>query len=155
MTFFRFLMLLSLVVWVGGIIFFSFVVAPTVFTVLPTRHLAGAVVTRSLSALHWMAIVAGVVFLALSFIVARRGIAGREVTLRHIFVVVMLALTLTSEFGVSPRMTALRTGMGEIDSVAQSDPRRVEFNRLHRWSTWLESGVLLLGLATIFIVSRE
>ena len=143
-------MWLSLVVWVGGIIFFSFVVAPTVFTVLPTRHLAGAVVTRSLASLHWIAIVAGVVFLASSFFVA-----GRGMILRQIFVVLMLALTLTSEFGVSPRMTALRTGMGEIDSVAQSDPRRVEFNRLHRWSTWLEGGVLLLGLATIFLVARE
>src|SRR5260370_41677822 len=150
MAFLRFLMLLSLVVWVGGIIFFSFVVAPTVFTVLPTRHLAGAVVTRSLASLHWIAIVSAVVFLASSFVVA-----GRGVMLRQIFVVVMLAVTLTSEFGVSPRMTALRTGMGEIDSVAQSDPRRVEFNRLHRWSPWLEGGGLLLGLATIFIVARE
>ena len=31
MSFLRFLMLLSLVIWIGGIIFFAFVVAPTVF----------------------------------------------------------------------------------------------------------------------------
>ena len=54
MSFLRYLMLLSLVVWLGGLIFFSFVLAPTVFTVLPTRHLAGNVVSRSLTALHWM-----------------------------------------------------------------------------------------------------
>jgi uncharacterized membrane protein len=47
MSFLRYLMLLSLIVWLGGLIFFSFVVAPTVFSVLPTRHLAGNVVSRS------------------------------------------------------------------------------------------------------------
>jgi len=33
--------------------------------------------------------------------------------------------------------------------------RRVEFNRLHVWSTRLESAVLLLGLAVIFLTSRR
>jgi len=42
-------MLLSLVIWIGGLIFFAFVLAPTVFnpSVLPTRQLAGNVVSRS------------------------------------------------------------------------------------------------------------
>ena len=57
MSFLRFLMLLSLVVWIGGLIFFAFVVAPTAFTVLPTTHLAGNVVGRALSKLHWIAII--------------------------------------------------------------------------------------------------
>ena len=59
----RFLMLISLVVWVGGIMFFAVVVAPVLFSVLPTRELAGAVVTRCLTSLHWIGIVAGSVFL--------------------------------------------------------------------------------------------
>src|SRR6266704_2118141 len=64
MAFLRFLMLLALVVWLGGLIFFAFVVAPTVFSpgLLPTRHLAGEIVGRSLGALHWMGIVSGIVF---------------------------------------------------------------------------------------------
>src|ERR1700757_3770846 len=63
MPFLRYLMLLSLVAWIGGLIFFSFVVAPAAFGVLPTRHLAGLVVARSLSALHWIGIISGIVFL--------------------------------------------------------------------------------------------
>jgi hypothetical protein len=43
MAFLRFLMLLSLVAWIGGLIFFP-VVAQTAFSVLPTRQLAGLVV---------------------------------------------------------------------------------------------------------------
>ena len=52
MPFLRFLMLLSLVVWIGGLIFFAFVLAPTAFSVLPTSHLAGNVVGRALGKLH-------------------------------------------------------------------------------------------------------
>ena len=57
MSFLRFLMLLSLVVWLGGVIFLAFVLAPTAFSpgLLPTRHLAGSIVGRSLDLLHYMA----------------------------------------------------------------------------------------------------
>ncbi|HEX5434805.1 MAG TPA: DUF4149 domain-containing protein, partial [Candidatus Angelobacter sp.] len=47
MTWLRALMLLCLVVWLGGIIFFGFVLAPAVFAVLPTHELAGNVVNRT------------------------------------------------------------------------------------------------------------
>ena len=63
MSFLRFVMVLSLVVWIGGLIFFAFVLAPTAFTipdVLPNTHLAGNVVGRALGKLHWIAIFSGV-----------------------------------------------------------------------------------------------
>src|SRR6266849_3856630 len=104
MSFLRFLMLLSLVVWLGGLIFFSFVVAPTLFSVLPTRHLAGSVVSRSLGALHWMGLVSGVVFLISSMIHARLATgSAHPLAARHILLyIIMLALTLISQFGISP-----------------------------------------------------
>src|ERR1700682_2537847 len=73
MSFLRFLMLLSLVVWIGGVIFFAFVEAPTVFSpgLLPTRQLAGAIVGRSLGLLHFMAIASGIIFLISSMIYSR------------------------------------------------------------------------------------
>ena len=48
MAILRFLMFLSLTVWIGGIIFLSFVEAPTAFSVIPSRHMAGTVVGHSL-----------------------------------------------------------------------------------------------------------
>lgn len=145
----RFLMMLSLGVWLGGIVFFGAVMAPALFSILPKRELAGAVVTRTLGGLHWIGIVAAVVFLVCS-VLASRGFAWRDG-----LVVVMLALTLVSQFGVSRRMQALRAEMVEIDAVAQTDPRRVEFNRLHRISTGLEQAVLVMGLIVLWSVSRE
>ena len=79
MSFLRFLMLLSLIVWVGGLIFFP-AVAQTAFSVLPSRHLAGSVVGRSLGILHWMGIGFGVVFLASSLLYSRISAGGLSST---------------------------------------------------------------------------
>jgi uncharacterized membrane protein len=154
-VFLRFVMLLALVVWVGGIIFFS-VLAPNVFAVLPTRQLAGNVVNRMLPILHWMGLVSGIVFISLSMLYSRimTGFA-RPLAGRHILVLLMLLLTVISQFMIVPRMAALRADMANIDIIPQDDARRVEFNRLHVWSSRLEQSVFLLGLATLFLVARR
>lgn len=158
MSFIRFLMLLSLVAWVGGILFFAFVVAPTVFHqgILPSRQLAGAVVSRSLGILHWIGLTSGLVFLVTSMIQSQvtTGVVA-PLAARNLLVYAMIALTLISMFGISTRMLALRNDMVFIDDVPHDDARRVEFNRLHEWSTRLESAVLLLGLAVIFLTARQ
>jgi len=146
-------MLLSLIVWLGGLIFFV-VTAPTLFSVLPTRHLAGSVVNRSLGNLHWMAIGSGLVFLASSMVHARFS-GTRSVGARQVLLILMLALTLVSQFGIMPRMASLRASMGEIDSVPQSDPARQQFDMLHEWSTRVEGTVLLLGLVVVYLTAAS
>jgi uncharacterized membrane protein len=151
-------MLLSLVVWVGGIAFFAFILAPTVFHpgILPSRQLAGAVVSRSLGILHWMGLACGSVFLVTSVIDSQvvNG-APSLFSARNLLVGAMILLTLISMFAISTRMLDLRNQMAFIDNVPHEEARRVEFNRLHVWSTRLESTVLLLGLAVIFLTSRR
>jgi hypothetical protein len=75
--------------------------------------------------------------------------------LRHLLVVLMILLTLLSQFAIGGKMMALRQDMGVIDNVAQDDARRVEFNRLHHWSTRVEGTVLLLGLVTVWLTARR
>jgi len=156
MSVLRFFMLLSLVIWVGGIIFFSFVVAPALFSILPTRHLSGLVVTRTLANLHWIGVVCGGVFLICSFFQAYAASGSvQAIAARNVLVFLMMLATLISQMGVSSRMAALRAEMGEIDAIAASDPRRVAFNQLHRYSTGLEVIVLLLGLAALYVIARQ
>lgn len=149
-------MLLSLVLWIGGIVFFGAVVAPTVFIVLPTHELAGRVVARSLAILHWMGILSGVVFL-LSSMAYSRLTAGtaQPFAARNVLIVVMIGLTLVSQLGISARMNAMRAQLGSIDQVAPSDPLRIEFNRLHQWSTRFEMSVLVLGIAVIYLTAAR
>jgi hypothetical protein len=148
-------MLLSLVVWIGSIIFFAAVLAPTVFSVLPTRHLAGQVVSRSLTSLHWIGIVSGLLYLTASMCFSRLNTGyAQPFATRHVLVMLMIALTLISVFVVGGKMESLRAAMGVIDDVPENDLRRVEFNVLHRWSTRLEVGVLAMGLAVVYLTAK-
>ena len=156
MSFLRFLMLLSLVVWVGEIIFLSFVEAPTAFRVAPTRHMAGTVVGTSLSILHWMGLFSGVIFLGSSMLHSSLTTgSARPLAARHILVFAMLLLTAVSQFGVSTKMASLRTSFQDIDTVAPTDPARMQFESLHKWSVRLEVAVLLLGLAAVYMTASR
>jgi len=151
MSFHRFLMLLALIVWIGGIIFFAFVLAPTLFSVLPTTKLAGDVVNATLTKLHWMGLISGVVFLIASLLYNwQKHVQLRPFALSHIFVVLMLAFTIVSQFGITPRMRELRSNPSMMDSVS-----RAEFDSLHASSTYLEGGVLLLGIGIVGLTARR
>lgn len=167
MSILRFLMLLALIVWIGGIIFFAFVVAPTLFLVLPTTHMAGDVVSVSLTKLHWMGLISGIVFLICSLIYNRLKHAQlRLFAASHILIVVMLALTAISQFGITPRLRLVRSQLERsqdpsyIPYIPGSTPRLIamyseQFNSLHAWSTRLEGGVLILGLGVVVLTARK
>src|SRR5262249_52040385 len=105
----RTIMLLALIVWIGGIIFFAFVMAPTLFTVLPSTKLAGEVVSPALTKLHWMGLVSGILFLLCSVAYNWRKYSQlRLFTAAHVFIVLMLALTAVSQFAITPRIRDVR-----------------------------------------------
>jgi len=152
MSFLRYLMLLSLVVWIGGLIFFAFVLAPTAFSVLPNTHLAGNVVGRALGKLHWIAIISGIVFLISSLLYSYLTQGTPHLfAMRHVLICLMLALTLFSQFWIIPRMDTLRAEVGDFAQVPLTNPMRVQFDALHVWSTRVEGAVLLLGLIAIYL----
>ncbi len=154
MSFLRFLMLLSLVVWIGGLIFFAFVLAPTAFQVLPNTHLAGNVVGRALGKLHWLAIISGIVFLISSLLYSRVTQGSAHVfAARHVLIVIMLALTLVSQYWIIPHMDTLRASVSDFAAVPLNDPARVQFDALHVWSTRVEGAVLLLGLVAVYMTA--
>ena len=121
---------------------------------VPSRHLAGTVVGRTLGALHWMGIFSGIVFLVSSILYSRmtKGTAHVFAT-RHVLICLMLALTMVSQFGIIPRMDTLRASIGEIDSVPLDNPTRMQFDALHVWSTRVEGGVFLLGLVVVYLTA--
>jgi len=139
LTFLRFLKVLSLALWIGSIFFFASVVAPALFSILPSRTAAGLVVSRSLATL----------LLAL--------IEGGPTPFHRadLLIVLMMAITLATHFGVERRMNHLKEDMGIIETIPQTDARRVEFNRLHIWSTRLEGSVFVVGFVLMYFVVKE
>jgi uncharacterized membrane protein len=155
MSFLRFLTLMSLIAWIGGLIFFAFVLAPTAFQVLsPNTHLAGNIVGRALGKLHWIAIISGFIFLASSLLYSRLTDGTAHLfAMRHVLICLMLALTFFSQFWMIPRMDTLRASVGDFATVTLDNPARVEFDALHAWSTRVEGAVLLLGLVAIYLTA--
>jgi len=144
---------LGLSLWLGSDVFLSFVVAPGAFGVLASRDQAGAIVGYSLTRMHLGGILLGIVFL-LARLMRTRTIAS-FVTPAALCVVLMMALTAISQYTVSAKMAALRVQMGSIQTTAEGSPLLAEFSRLHRISVSLESGVLLAGLAAMYLMVKE
>lgn len=155
MTFLRFIRLLTLSLWLGSIFFFAAVVAPVAFSVLPTHALAGYVVSGSLFKLHWIGVGCGLVFLLAGVLMAMINREHSPFHPRDILLIAMLVITLSAHFGIERKMEHLRDSMGVIDTIPHDDPRRVEFNRLHVWSTRLEGSVFVCGVLLLMLVARD
>ncbi len=155
-TLLRTLLYLALVVWLGAEIFFPVVAAITFGTLQPDTHTAGTIVGQLLRILHGMGMVSGLVILALLALAPAWGIyKSRSVLAPMILVVLMLALTVYSQYGIIPAMERDRVAAGgAIDEVSPTNPSRIHFNQLHNRSEHVEEAILLLGLATIALVAR-
>jgi uncharacterized membrane protein len=149
----RTLEFLTLGLWLGSDVFLSFVVAPGAFRVLGSRDAAGAMVGFALGRMHLLGVICGIAFLLARL--ARTRTFASFVAPVALCVVLMIALTVASQVGVSPRMAMLRVQMGSIQATAQDSPLLAEFGRLHRISVSLESGVLLAGFAAMFLLVHE
>ncbi len=152
-TFLQAVRLLSIVVWVGGIIFFAFVLAPTAFHVLPA-HEAGLVVGGTLPVLDRIGFVCGILFLWTNNRV--RGNWHPKGQPHVLLVILMLALTLYVDKSILPRMERDRASVGgDITLAPPGNPARADFDRLHPLSERLEGTVLLAGLAVVVLLAAE
>jgi hypothetical protein len=151
-TVLRFVQFLSLGAWLGGILFFSAIVAPGAFTLFSSQQ-AGNLVNLTLGRLHLAGMVCGVVFLIATAVEART--PGALVRPAALLVLAMIVLTFISQFWVSGNMAALRAqAAGPLEALPAGDAVRAAFDRLHRLSVRLEVAVLLAGLVALFLQSR-
>jgi hypothetical protein len=148
----RFFQFLSLGCWLGSIIFFIIFTAG-IFSVMPTKDLAGVVVGYSLARLHILGIVSGCVYL-IATVVLEKSVSAL-VRPAALLVFFMIVCTIASQYGVIARMDTLRAQMGSVEAAAADSPLRVAFDRLHQYSVRLESAVLLSGLAVLFLTVRQ
>ena len=152
-TFFRTIEFLCVSLWLGSDVFLSFVVAPGAFGILASRDEAGAIVGYTLTRMHLGGIVLGIVFLFVRLVRTRT--FASFATPAALCVVLMIVLTAISQYTVSAKMAALRVQMGSIQATSADSPLLAEFSRLHLISVSLESGVLLAGIAAMYLMVRE
>jgi hypothetical protein len=153
-----------LLLWAGMVAGFAFLTAPLLFSLLPSRDLAGLVAGRVVARLDlgaWIGFGA-----ALALVLGTRWakeIRDREVVgpLRLWGAAALLALLMcfTSSFIVSPRLRDLRVRMGNaVETFAPDHPDRAAFRRAHGISRQLMGlrVLLALGLAAgVAVLPRQ
>ena len=162
MSVLRFVSVVLLAMWVGGLAALGTIGAPAIFATIEAqdpvggRTLAGAVfgaVFTQFQHVTWW--IAGL-FLAVLGVRAALGPRPRRLGLRLWTVIGMLALSLTTAFVLTPRIDRLRESTpGAIASLPESDPRKVAFGRLHGLSSGFMVVTLVAGLGLIWAETRD
>ena len=154
-TLLRSLLYLAFVVWLGAETFFPVVAAITFTTLRPDTHTAGAIVGQLLRILHGMGLVSGIIILALLALAPAWGLyKPRAVLTPMCLVLLMVALTVHSQYGIIPAMERDRIAAGgAIDAADSSNQITAHFNMLHNRSEHVEEVILLLGIASVVLVA--
>jgi uncharacterized membrane protein len=158
----RYVYVLALVVWLGGMLILGALVAPTTFEILQAnggsqgRELAGALFGAMLARFHYVQYAAG--GLLLLTLGAMRILGPRAVHggLRAIIVAVMLGVALYSGFVVLRQIDAVQAAAGGLPSrLPAGDERRVRFDALHVLSTRLMMFNIAGALVLLYWEARE
>jgi hypothetical protein len=149
--------LLLIALWLGGAVFFSAAVAPSVFSVLRARNVvyaneaAGTIVTRTLATLNTGGLIIALLLLASAFLF-RQGVKRRAFLTETVSLVVLAIATGVGQWMIAARMLSLRAAMGRpIDDVAADNPLRISFNSLHEFSV-AALGVAIIAAAVALLV---
>jgi uncharacterized membrane protein len=150
---------LSLITWVGGMGSLALIAAPAIFEGASSRENAGRIFGLILKRFHRIGYGCGVAILIAGGLRYygrfSHSLYAAEV-IRYAIAATMLALTLYTGIVIARRLEGLRERMeGGIDRLAKDDPRRVEFNRLHRQSTGITAFSLLLGITMAVLFGME
>lgn len=142
-SFAKWLHLMALIVWLGEMLFLSFVVAPSLFRVFPAVE-AGRAVAVLFPIYYRIGYGCGVVLVLTGTLFLARGGAGARWGASTMLAAVMLALTLYAGAVVLPRAAVLRP---QIHLPNPPLAVTAEFNRVHALAVALNGVVLIGGLA--------
>lgn len=145
------LYLLSLTVWIGGMIFFSFIGAPSLFKVLPPEY-AGKAVGAIFPKYYPLCYLSGFIALLSLLISAVR--TGSWPVLKIILLVIMLTFTIYTSLMIYPRARSLKEELHAETNKLDVTLLQKEFHRTHRISVVNNMIVLVLGIILILITSR-
>jgi hypothetical protein len=158
----RYIYVLALVVWLGGMVTIGAIVAPVAFRSVEQhdpvegRTRAATLVGDVLRPFHTVSYVAGAVMVTALMAMRIVGPRPRGFGLRVTLIAVMLGATVATGLLVDPQIARLRASVGmPIASLPEGDPRRVAFGRLHMGSTALMALAIAGGLVLCLWETRE
>lgn len=134
-----------LTVWIGGMWAVGYVVAPTLFTMLEDRALAGSIAGRLFTVMSYLGLVCGGLLLINLFVEHGKTLLHQW---RGAVLAGMLLIICIGQFVLQPKMVALRdAGLSGVNAAA--------FGRLHGTSSVLFLLNSLGGLALVIFGVRS
>lgn len=158
----RFVSNLLTALWVGGLLALGYVAAPAAFAVLQAhdpasgRALAGELFGVTLLRAQHFLIGAGAIQAVLLNVRAALGPRPRRYKEQLAIVLLMVGLTSYSAFVIAPKIDAIRVAAnGPIAALANDNPAKAEFGRLHGWSNGLMALTLIGAVSLLWFDRRE
>jgi hypothetical protein len=158
----RYVYVLALVVWLGGMLILGAIVAPTAFQALQAsdpvngRVLAGEAFGLMIARFHYVAYAAGFILLITLAAMAVLGPRPPAVAIRAAQIFLMLVVALYSGFIVLGNIDAIQREVGALPSrLPAGDLRRIRFDQLHLLSTRLMMFDMVGALVLLYWEARE
>ena len=158
----RYVYVLALAIWLGGMVVLGAVVAPTTFQVLQAiepstgRLLGGAVFGAILSRFHYVAYGTGALALLALAAMALLGPRPVAFAVRSAIVALMLVVALYSGLVVLREVNSIQQEVGGLpSSLPAGDERRVRFDQLHQLSTRLMVINIVGALTLLYWEAKE
>ena len=158
----RYLYVLALVIWLGGMVVLGAIIAPATFQVLQVsapeigRALAGELFGTILARFHYVAYACGGVLVISIGAMAVLGPRPRAFAVRFGLITVMLLVAVYSGFIVLRSIDAVQLEAGRLPSLLPAgNPLRVRFDSLHQLSTRLMMGNMLGALVLLYWEARD
>ena len=158
----RYVYVLALVIWLGGMVVLGVIVAPATFQVLQAssvengRALAGELFGTILERFHYVAYTCGGILLVSIGAMAVLGPRPRAFAVRLGLISAMLLVSLYSGFIVLRTIESVQLEAGRLPSLLPAgDPLRVRFDQLHELSTRLMIVNIAGALALLYWEARD
>lgn len=158
----RYVYVLALAAWLGGMVVLGAIVAPTTFQLLQAsapengRALAGELFGAILARFHYVAYAAGGLLLLTLIAMRILGPRPKAFAFRTILVLVMLLIALYSGLIVLGTIDAIQLEAGGLPSLLPAgDQLRVQFDQLHQLSTRLMMANMAGTLVLLYWEARE
>jgi hypothetical protein len=154
MKFFSDMRLLILAIWLGAAVFFIGV-AQSAFAVIEQRELAGSVVGRNLTILHFGGMVIAVLLIVMSLVGSGK-VSKFWLWVERFLLLIIGSSCAVGQFVIGFWLSSIRAQIGRpIDEVATDDPLRIQFNTLHQYSEWVLLIAMAAALIAFFIIANR
>ncbi len=158
----RYAALVAIALWAGGLVVLGAVAAPSIFDTVAARNvadgraLAGAIVGETLRRFHIVSYACAALVIVSLLLRRVLGPPPPRSSIRLAIASVMTAAALYSGVVLAAQIDRARVEAGGApSSLADNDPRRIEFSRLHGLSVMLSTVPVFGGLILLFWELRD